>query len=550
MSVPEGATVYLNTIRGQLSRLLSLEDREPFSKTYGCFDRTYWGWKFTDFPGARLQEGVYALAYLYHRLFQGNPLAGKEQALVWARAGLDFWRRIQYPDGSFDEAYPFEHSLAATAFTGFYVGEAFLILTEHIPEDEQAKLRDAFVRAGDWLCRHDEHHGILSNHLAAAAAALYVIYRITGESKYEQRTRYFLERIYACQSHEGWYEEYGGADPGYQTHTTLYLARLWQYTQDEELLESLQRSLAFLKHFIHPNGTLGGEYGSRNTEFYFPAGFEMLATVCSDAALIARFMRTSVAEQVGAGLAAMDIYNFLPMFNNYLFAAEHAVDLDSVEGMLPCQQEGDWQFSDAGLLVRSMPAHYAIMGLSKGGVLRVYERSTGKLIVSDCGYWAQLSDGRVVSNQNLKRPAYWRQQGNGLIIEADFVQINQRILCPWLFVLFRLFSLTLGRLQTVAYWLKKLLVVVLVKRRRPAPLRLIRQVRFAVDTISVSDQIELTGNVEVRMLQADTKFATTHMGSSRYFQRQELDAKPIKAKDQAGELMHAKVLCIRRIWHL
>jgi len=41
-----------------------------------------------------------------------------------------------------------------------------------------------------------------------------------------------VQQIYDHQSREGWYEEYGGADPGYQTLCTFYLARLWQYTGD------------------------------------------------------------------------------------------------------------------------------------------------------------------------------------------------------------------------------------------------------------------------------------------------------------------------------
>src|SRR5262249_19619946 len=154
--------------------------------------------------------------------------------------------------------------------------------------------------------------------------------------------------------HEGWYEEYGGADPGYQTHGTLYLARLWQLTNDATLLDSLIRSVAFLKHFIHPNGTIGGEYGSRNTEFYFPAGFEMLAPVCTDAAAIACFMRPAVFASKLAGLEAMDRYNFLPMLNNYLFAADAArmnSGMHITPTPLPCESEGEWYFPDAGLLV-------------------------------------------------------------------------------------------------------------------------------------------------------------------------------------------------------
>ena len=71
-------------------RLLSWQDREPFSKTYGSFDRTYWGWKFTDFPGARFQEGIYALAYLFSYSFPDNLYYNSERVLEWAKAGIKF----------------------------------------------------------------------------------------------------------------------------------------------------------------------------------------------------------------------------------------------------------------------------------------------------------------------------------------------------------------------------------------------------------------------------------------------------------------------------
>jgi glutamate synthase domain-containing protein 2 len=31
----------------EIARILSWQDRESFSPTYGCFDRTYWCWKFS-----------------------------------------------------------------------------------------------------------------------------------------------------------------------------------------------------------------------------------------------------------------------------------------------------------------------------------------------------------------------------------------------------------------------------------------------------------------------------------------------------------------------
>src|ERR1043166_2976055 len=116
--------LYGSLILDQAPRVLSLMDREALSPTAGCCDRTYWAWKFVDFPGARFQEALCVLSFLYATPFAGNPYADNPRLLEWITYGLRYWSPIQYADGSFDEAYPFERSLAATAFTTFYVGEA------------------------------------------------------------------------------------------------------------------------------------------------------------------------------------------------------------------------------------------------------------------------------------------------------------------------------------------------------------------------------------------------------------------------------------------
>jgi len=125
--------------------------------------------------------------------------------------------------------------------------------------------------------------------------------RLTGRSEFATRSRYFRDRILARQSREGWYDEYGGADPGYQTHGSFYLARLSQLNGDSELAASLARSTAWLSCFIHPDGSIGGEYTSRNTQTYYPAAFEMLSAGDPSAAWIARTMRASVWNGAAAG---------------------------------------------------------------------------------------------------------------------------------------------------------------------------------------------------------------------------------------------------------
>ena len=56
------SSLYLNIIKMQLPRILSMIDREFTSKTFGCADRLFWSWKFIDFPGPRLQEVSYLLS--------------------------------------------------------------------------------------------------------------------------------------------------------------------------------------------------------------------------------------------------------------------------------------------------------------------------------------------------------------------------------------------------------------------------------------------------------------------------------------------------------
>lgn len=515
-------TPYISCVTAQLPRLLSRMDREAPSRTYGACDRTYWGWKFTDFPGARFQEALYALAWMYTTPLADNRLHGHASVRQWIIAGFRYWQTLQHADGSFDEAYPYERSLAATAFTGFYLGEAYLLLGDALPGELRESLCATFRRVGDWLCHNDEHHGVLSNHLAAAAAALTVIARIDGQARHAERAGHFIRRILSRQSEEGWYEEYGGADFGYQTHGSFYLTRVWQLTGDAELLDSLKRSVVFLSYFVHPNGTLGGEYGSRNTAFFFPAAFEMLASVCAEAAAIAGFMRASVARQDAAGLAAVDAYNFCPLLNNYLFAHDAAKPLGEA-APLPFTGTGHWAFPKAGLLVHVTERYQAVFAPSKGGVLKIYSKPDARLVYSDCGYWADTTGGARASSQSFSLHNQVELGAAGGSVRAPFALINQKMMSPPLFMGFRLFTLTIGRFAEMARLLKTVLVKALVSRRKTLGAFLWREVEFLSDGVRIRDRVAMDPRRPLRHLALGAKFSSIHMGSSRYFQFDELE---------------------------
>ena len=240
------------------------------------------------------------------------------------------------------------------------------------------------------------------------------------------------------------------------------------------------------------------------------------------------------------------------MFNNYLFAVTACGDAPtpaSATALLPCEQEGEWHFPDAGLLVRATAAYYAVIGLSKGGVIKLYDRRKGRLAASDCGYWVRLGDRRIVSSQSLMRPTHYRMDGGRIELDAAFVQVNQRVMTSWLFMAFRLFSLTGGRFQAIADRIKRILVEALVRRRRTVPLALRRTITLHANSLLVEDALTAPAGHAVETVAAGDKFATIHMGSSRYFQEQELATAEAGALDgAAARLSSGQPFSRSQIW--
>ena len=263
--------LYAREALAYLPRILCLLDRNPFHATYGCFDRNFWHYRTADFPSAMYQEAVLPLALVYRFAMPGNRWHRNERIRELAVAGLRFTARSSHRDGSCDDYYPFERALGAAVFSLHASTEAYRIL-----ELADRELLRFFARRGDWLLRHDET-GRLSNHQALAALALFYTYRLTGQERFLQGARRRIERLFEWQSPEGWFPEYEGCDLGYLTLTIDALAKYHRATEDPAVLNPLRRAIRFAAHFLHPDGSVGGTYGSRNTSHFFPHGMELLA---------------------------------------------------------------------------------------------------------------------------------------------------------------------------------------------------------------------------------------------------------------------------------
>ena len=424
-------------------------------------------------------------AGFFVKMMQRDPYYKNPRILDWISAAFERWVSLQRRDGSFDEAYPFERSFAATSFSLFYLSEGLKLVEDQLSPDVVNKSRLAFQLACSWLQKNSETHGILSNHIAAGAAGMLSANRFLNDPNLEKRAIALVEKIFQHQSTEGWYEEYGGPDMGYQTHCLFYLARIWQIRPTDELLNSLKRAFEFQSYFVHLNKTIGGEYMYRNTTFYFPAAFEMMSAECPIAAAIAAFLRASVKHQKAVGLQMADVQNYQPLLNNYLFASNNATTLGN-EDLLPHNRHATQLFKKAGIFVKNTPKYQAVLGMSKGGVIKIYDKVSNELVYSDCGYFRVQRRG-VISSQSTSEDITWKRTNDVFEVDVPFVRVNQTTLFPWRFLAFRLFSLTLGRHPLVARYLKSLLVSILVTRKKKDVAKLKRSVVFKKDAVLIED---------------------------------------------------------------
>lgn len=507
---------YLGELHAVLPRLLALYDTDPLSLTFGLGDRSYWAWKTTDFANATYQGAAHGLARLVHHNLLPEGIG--ERAIVERIVSMiEALPRITGRDGGLAEAYPNESSFCVTALALFDGMLALDLLGGRLPQAARNHWLEILTPLARFLHKADETHGFIANHLATAAAALYRWQQVTGGG--ERQGRVFLDRILKAQSDEGWFPEYGGTDPGYQTLSLYYLADLRQLRPDLELDVPLARCIDFLSYFAHPDGSFGGFYGWRGTRFCVPSGFEVMAPDNATAAAFAVFVRNSLAARRLIPLAAFDEPNLPVMFNAWAWAAALAVAHDTSVSNIPCAGTDIWRrhFPEAGLVVDKGERHYSIVSWKKGGVVQHYV--DGNCVVIDPGVVIESSTKVLATTQSLLGATFEHDSEGTLIVTAPFVVIRSRPPVPAEFVLLRLLSLTVLRVRAINEWFKRLLVRRLVTGGRKTGLRNCRRIRLGVP-LHIEDEI-VGASTRWRRVTVLRPFNPIHMASRGYWQIQD-----------------------------
>jgi hypothetical protein len=513
---------YLRQAHAVLPRLLALFDTNPISVTRGFGDRYRWAWKLVDFSNGTFQGAAHGLACLLHHRLLPDWFA-ESSALRRIEAMFTGARVLTRKNGSLEEACPFESSFCVTALVAYDLLSAVEALQSHLAPQQRAMWLETVEPMIGFLHRADERHGIISNHLASAAAALFKWAKLSGGAGRE-RGGVILARLRQAQQAEGWFQEYQGADPGYQSLCTHFLADLHRIAPELQLCEPLSRSMRFLWHFAHPDGSFGGCYGSRNTRFYFPSGVQALAAEIPEAAALARFMRASIERQSTVTLSVMDDHNLVPMFNSYCCAAvldaERPDRIPQPTTEVPCCDSATWrrEFASAGLVIDRSASHYTIVSSHKGGVCYRYPIDGTRAFI-DTGAVARTRRAELFTTQAYRIDNKMQIEANRITIIAPLTAVKQRLPTPLQFWFLRLLNLTVMRNSIVASWVKRQLARLLITRRGRAVGLNRRTIDLGVQ-FTISDEWEKpAGSLE--RVAVTQPFSVIHMASQGYWQRQD-----------------------------
>ena len=510
---------YFLEVQNNLPRLLSLYDNDQTSQSSGLGDRYFWAWGLIDFGNATFQGCAHGLSRLW---VQGLwPYDSDEKVFIKRIQSLFVGAKfLTRKDGSLEEAFPNEGSYCVTALVAFDLLVTIDLLAEKISDLQRKEFIEIVRPLITYLKQRDETHAIISNHLATAVAALVRWDVLMDDPKAYQKAEHLLGRILINQSAEGWFMEYEGADPGYQTLCLHYLADIHLQRRDLNILEPIAKSIRFLLYFAHPDGSFGGHYGSRCTRFYYPSGVLAMSQEIPEAAILSNYMQNSIAENRVVALSCMDDPNLSPMFNSYVWSATlmktSSTSVDKINPEhVPCERKESFRinFKEAGLLVDRGHKHYSIINYKKGGVVYHFFHKNIKII--NTGVVVKSSSGDFGSNHFFDEHQTLSIEDNCVLIRHRIARMPKKLTSPFKFSMLRIFCLSIFRFSVFREFTKRLLVKYLITKPKVWAIWNKREILLG-ENLQIIDQCD--SNADYKKVEVEDPFVPIHMASQGYWQ--------------------------------
>ncbi|MBI4139806.1 hypothetical protein HY483_02480 [Candidatus Woesearchaeota archaeon] len=521
---------YIRVIIESVPRILTQLDRSASSKTYGCFDREYWHYKMSDFPSMRKQEAVLTIAYAFATNHKENPYYKSPQIKEFINAALNYWSVKAVKELS--EWYPGEDSFVCNAFNLYAITQTYIV----IGETPNRKILTAIEKIATKLSSLKETR--VQNQYSSLPIGLYNTYLLTNKEKYKKKSEGSLNNLKKLQSEDGWFLEYGGADVGYLSLTIYYLSLYYQKTGSQDALKIIAKACSFIKYFIHPDYTSGGEYASRNTEYLIPAGFEIISREVKDAANIAVFIRKGLVNRKSLSLREIDDRYLL-----YLGATYFESYINGKKEIVKTKEEfnKDFQiyFPTTGLLVKNNSKYYFVANLKKGGSFQ-YINKKSLLHNYDSGILVKTREGMNTSSY-LQEPNILKNNSE-INIEGKLILCKNSIMTTTKLIIFRIIISNIAKIPIFGRYLREKLRDVLITKNKISRIKYRREFKIEEDHIEIADS--LISKIPLLEVRLGEKYSDIFVPSSRLFQEQMIknpDAKVYK-------LLGTKKFCLDRTY--
>lgn len=496
--------------------LLTLVDRDPTSVSYGCFDRAYWQYKIKDFPSGMSQEALYPLALaLEDGLLPASAQGARDLRQLLEAAVRESLAR-QHGNGSVDDYFPFEQAAGATVFSLFAILEGLPLLGMPLPA-----VAAPLQRRLHWLAHHQES-GRLSNHEALIVLCLLRASRLEGLGCWEGAARQRLARLLSWRSPEGWFEEYGGFDVGYETLTFACLLEIARLLPDAGVNwgELLDRSFTVILSAVEPDGVIGGELFCRGTWNCF--GHGLLAYALES--------RPADLPVVLAILEARWLHQPLQVRDDYVIQHHLWSDLlllrrlraaaaaQSLPAAAPVPPELERSLSEAGHLWIRHGSCQTHLALATGGGFRLYRQ--GRFVDQDTQVAVRLRGrgGRagpvLLANAPGSLLSWSWLDGRTVLLEGRLHRAKRQRLTTTKLIVLRLLMLFGGR--WCADQVRWLMQQVLIHAGPTAGAFYTRRIQFLDDGLLVHDRCHLPRGAAAGAQLQPTAFASfRHVVMSR-----------------------------------
>lgn len=452
------------------------------------------------------QEFVWPLALAFDVDLPGNQYFKHDAIRESVRAGILFAARSSHDDGSCDDYFPNERALGATAFSLLACTEACKLTGFNSDE-----VREFIERRATWLASHDET-GRLSNHHALVALGLDRVGDLLKIDKFVRARDERLTTLLSWQTSEGWFPEYEGFDPGYDTLTLSCLAELHRTSPNGELEKAIRSSVALLANFVHPDGSFGGEYGSRNSYNFFPHGFELAGRWLPEALAINDRFLAGLKENRGPCYSDDRIIGH--HLWNYLLAARDYVIERPQQDSQP--RESIW-LKEAGVMVDRRATTELYIALNKGGVFKLFR--DGQLAISDTGISLRTTDGKTAV-PHLIDHYDCDVTPNRICIRGRMGWAKQNRTTPLKLIVLRTINLTIGRIAP--NFVRSSLQKLLITGKKWAPFQFERTFEWNGAHWQIVDRIEAATWRDVELAGTGPAQTSIYVAMSRTFQSGQL----------------------------